>query len=443
MTTPEASAPLAGVTPGRAREPRWHALDTLRAAAMASVLISHGSLAYIHHRIPGLLWLVHDPSDWLVFDVLFHWTRVAVPLFFALSGFFAVLIHDAKGPTGFLKDRARRILTPLLVGLLTVLPLSLWVWAYGWFRSGRCSDRQFLRLVFSDPELRSNRLGTGHLWFLVYALGYLAIYAACRHLTRHRPRPQADEPTPRWGRALLSPLAPLALTLPTALILWLTHEPNGIDALLNRRNAFLPEPSRFLYYGLFFAFGVALHRIRGDLDRLRPWAWTYLGVSLLAFAGRFAHLMVELPGTPATNGQIITSSFLGALTCWTSVYALLGVAQRYATRESARARYLADASYWVYWCHMPILGLLEVHLLPMPWPQGLKFVVVVAVTGAWTLATYQVFVRHTAIGRWLHGPRQRRNSPAPGVKTHPGGEANRPARRDRPSTQSVIRQETR
>lgn len=438
MTTTPASG-AAGEAPPLAKQARWHALDTLRAAAMASVLVSHGSLAYIHYKIPGLLWLVHDPSDGLTFDFLFHWTRVAVPLFFALSGFFAVLIYNTKGPRGFLIDRARRILVPLLVGLVTVLPLSLWVWAYGWFRSGRCSDRQFLRLVFSDPELRSNRLGTGHLWFLVYALGYLAVYGAFRHLTRNRQRSGSIEEPPKWGPALLSPLAPLALALPTALVLWFSHEPDGIDALLNRRNTFLPEPAKFIYYGIFFAFGVAMHRARGELDGLRRWAWPCLVASLLAFGGRFAYLLVELSGTPATADQVLMSAILGALTCWLGVYAMLGLAQRYATRGSARARYLADASYWVYWCHMPILGLLEVHLLPMAWPAWCKFAVVVTCTGAWTLATYHVFVRHTAIGRWLHGPRDRGpSSRARGVTTHPGGEATRPVGLDRSKVRSTL-----
>ena len=100
MPTPTASP--------RASSTRWHSLDALRAAAMASVLISHGSLAYVTVPLPALPWIVRGPSTHIGFDALFHWTRVAVPLFFALSGFFAVLIHDAKGPTGFLVDRARR-----------------------------------------------------------------------------------------------------------------------------------------------------------------------------------------------------------------------------------------------------------------------------------------------------------------------------------------------
>ena len=97
------------------REPRWHALDALRAAAMLSVLLAHSSLAYIRYDVPGLLWAVRDRSTHPVFDMLFHATRIAVPLFFTLSGFFSVLLFEAKGRAGFLLDRTRRILAPLLV----------------------------------------------------------------------------------------------------------------------------------------------------------------------------------------------------------------------------------------------------------------------------------------------------------------------------------------
>ena len=389
------------------REPRWHALDALRASAMLSVLLAHGSLAYIRYDVPGLLWAVRDRSTHPVFDVLFHWTRIAVPLFFTLSGFFSALLYEAKGRAGFLQDRTRRILVPLLVGILSVLPLTLWIWAYGWLRTGRCSDLQFLKMAFIDPEIRAQRYGPGHLWFLEYSLVYIILYCIIGPRLARSDGPCAATPPPgRWEAVFFAPAAPFVLAAPTALLLWLSHEPSGLDALLNRRNCFVPDPLRLIFYGLFFAFGVRLHRVRFGLGCLGRRAWVLLALSLLTFALRFLLLRLDLAGR-LDPSWVPVEAILGALTCWLSLYSLLGLVQRHIRHETRAIRYLADASYWVYWCHLPITGLVQVHLSRVSIPVGLKFLLVVGVTLGWTLASYQTLVRYTSLGRWLHGPRHR------------------------------------
>lgn len=370
---------------------------------MFAVIVSHSSLAYVRHGVPGLLWAVRDRSTSVAFDVLFQATRVAVPLFFALAGFFAVHLYERRGPTGFLADRARRILVPLLVGLPTVLPLSLWVWAYGWSRSGRCSDLQFLRMVFLDPEIRANRYGPGHLWFLQHLCIYLFGYFLVR---RSVGWPGGPPGSGRGEARFFSPAMPLLLALPTAAVLWLSHEPNGRDALLDRRNTFLPGPYGLLFYGLFFAFGATLHRFRAGMERLGGDCGLLLAAALIAFALRWPLLMRGLGGgLPAA--WVPVGALLGALTCWFSLYALLGVATTCMRGEVRAVRYLADASFWVYWSHFPIVGLMQIHLGRLPIAPGLKFLAVMGVSLGWCLASYQVLVRHTALGRWLHGPRAR------------------------------------
>ena len=49
-------------------------------------------------------------------------------LFFALSGFFSHLVFERRGPGGFLRDRSKRLLVPLLVlHVLTNLNTHLWL----------------------------------------------------------------------------------------------------------------------------------------------------------------------------------------------------------------------------------------------------------------------------------------------------------------------------
>ena len=54
-------------------------------------------------------------------------------------------------------------------------------------------------------------------------------------------------------------------------------------------------------------------------------------------------------------------------------------------------RYLADASYWVYLCHLPLVGYLQLGLYHLDLPAAVKFALVVAGTAALALLSYHVF----------------------------------------------------
>ncbi|HKM54066.1 MAG TPA: acyltransferase family protein, partial [Isosphaeraceae bacterium] len=94
-------------------------------------------------------------------------------------------------------------------------------------------------------------------------------------------------------------------------------------------------------------------------------------------------------------------------------FGLLGLSLGVFHRPRRALSYLADSSYWVYLCHLPLVGLLQVDLLPVRAPGAIKFVVVFTVTMALCLSSYQVMVRHTFLGLWLHGPRMRGRQAVP------------------------------
>lgn len=70
-------------------------------------------------------------------------------------------------------------------------------------------------------------------------------------------------------------------------------------------------------------------------------------------------------------------------------------------------RWLADASYWVYLVHLPLLFAIQYRLLDVSLHWTAKFAIAVFATFAVSLASYQLMVRRTVIGRLLNGARQR------------------------------------
>ena len=381
----------------------------MRAATMVWVVVLHAALAYAQVPIPNLIWAVRDPAAHSSFDILCWWALGISSPFFLMSGFFAAEIYVGKGSRGFLENRLKRIVGPFLVGGLFILPATFFVWVGGWLISGQATLREFLRLKFHATGLQRNLYGPAHLWSLEYLAVLLAAFWILHEVKRVLGWrwEGASRGADRVSRLLVvSPWRPFILAVPTTLILWAGHHHIGLDVLMDRQNSFLPETYRLLHNGLFFAVGVLLHRSRHSLGRLATHASTYLMLSVLVFAARawLIHWDLEttLVGLPAW-----ALAATGSLFTWLITFGFLGLALAAFDRPRAVIRYLADSSYWIYLMHLPVVGLVQVDLFPVQAPTAVKFILVLTVSLALGLASYQVMVRHTIIGIWLHGRRDR------------------------------------
>lgn len=107
-------------SPTKPSASRRHDLDALRAGAMVLGICLHGMMAY-----SGIPWVVMDNERSGVLENainLIHGFRM--PLFFLVSGYFTAMLACRRGWAGMLGNRAGRILTPLLVCMITIIPLN-------------------------------------------------------------------------------------------------------------------------------------------------------------------------------------------------------------------------------------------------------------------------------------------------------------------------------
>jgi glucans biosynthesis protein C len=101
-----------------------------------------------------------------------------------------------------------------------------------------------------------------------------------------------------------------------------------------------------------------------------------------------------------------------ALAIWTTTFAVIGLALRFLSGSSATRRYIADASYWLYLIHLPIVMALQVVVSQLDWPWPAKFISILVVAVPVMLASYQLLVRYSVIGAVLNGRRMRKTSQA-------------------------------
>jgi peptidoglycan/LPS O-acetylase OafA/YrhL len=106
---------------------RLHHLDALRAFAMLLGIALHASLSFA-----PLPWLVQDSRQspaYGTFLAAVHGFRM--PLFFLASGFFTAMLWRKRGIAAMLRQRTLRIFLPCMLGLVTIIPLTIGVtiWA--------------------------------------------------------------------------------------------------------------------------------------------------------------------------------------------------------------------------------------------------------------------------------------------------------------------------
>lgn len=128
MTDPQDKARTPGFTVSNRQkpvdrntaDPRRTDLDVLRGVAMLLGIVLHSFMSFM----PGP-WPVQDSRQNDLFFIpvaAIHMFRM--PLFFLLSGFFAMFILRKQGLRGMLRHRTRRVLLPLLLALITIVPVS-------------------------------------------------------------------------------------------------------------------------------------------------------------------------------------------------------------------------------------------------------------------------------------------------------------------------------
>jgi peptidoglycan/LPS O-acetylase OafA/YrhL len=180
----------------------------------------------------------------------------------------------------------------------------------------------------------------------------------------------------------------------------------------------VPNPQAVIAFGTAFMIGYLIRRqSEALLARVaRHWA----AFSLLTLGLGIASLLLaggaQIPNFLVMPEQSIVNASVYALAVYASAFAALALALRFLSGHRPVLRYLADASYWIYIVHLPIVMALQVLVHDLDWPWPVKMSVIVGGTAAVTLVTYELLIRHSFMGRWLNGrkvPWRRRRDPQP------------------------------
>jgi glucans biosynthesis protein C len=382
---------------------RFHALDTLRSGALLLGIVLHATMSYL----PGFRevnWPLSDDSTSGSLGVLFFVIHVfRMSLFFIIAGFFARVLHQRLGTVGLFKNRLRRIGLPLLAFYLLVMPLTIAAFIWG----SRQLGIQGPPKVPPPFPVVGPPVPWGHLWFLYLLLVIYGLVLSGRAVIVHLDKSGALRTAigALLAFTVRSRMAPVLLSVPIATALFASpwwHQWMGVPAPIL---GFVPNFPALLAYGGAFLAGWFLHR-RQDCLRLLDADWAlYLAGALLSTTVALYIVGSTPVFGPLKLGMVERAAYAAAYAiaqwCWS--FAAIGLVVRYFNSPNARWRYLADASYWMYLIHLPIVCLLQAWMLRWPLHWSVKLSLVLVLTGAMLLLSYRYLVRATFMGTFLNG----------------------------------------
>jgi glucan biosynthesis protein C len=370
---------------------RIFAFDQLRAIMMMLGIVIHAGCTYITRDISET-WPVKDVhSTSLVFEVIVGFVHsFRMPLFFVVSGFFTSMIFFVRGPGNMLRNRVKRIIYPLIAGIIILCPVDLLVVNLFLSKQGR-----EIEPVINIITKAGLNISIDHLWFIYYLAMFCITAWAVAISAQLFPKFNQQCKT-LFGQAFRSAWAPFLFAPFTMLCLGKSGA-----ILINDSDILAFDFDCYISHGYFFWFGWMVFLHKDQLSRFMKQDKLLLAAGTALFFVMLV-LIVFFPELEKSKG-IMVYYVINAISAWCFIFGFTGLALRFLNQYSAFGQYMSDASYWVYLVHLPLVIYFQGMLVPWHVQGLVKFFIVVIATSLMSLLSYHFFVRNSFIGRFLSG----------------------------------------
>ena len=384
---------------------RLHALDAVRGFALLLGVAFHASLSFMPGWPPGIWSMVDNSPSQFLSDAGFVSHIFRMSLFFFIAGFFGRLLYHKLGARGFWTNRAKRIVVPMIVGWVIMVPTIFFVWNLG-------MTKMMGGTPPAPPQAPPGWFPLTHLWFLYELLLLYVAVISLRALVvsfdgAQRLRNLIDRMVVNSIRMRIAgftlgiPVAGALMTLP----MWFYWQ--GIPT---PDQSLIPQIPATVGFGTAFIFGWLVNRSGGALDAITRGWFVHLVPGIVA-TGWLLHTMHASPmAQPGLTKTLFALVF--GVAVWGWVFGLTGAALRFLSNYSATRRYIADASYWIYLAHLPVVAALAVWVGQWPLHWGVKYPFILVASFAVLFLSYHFLVRPTFIGKLLNGRKYPLRKPA-------------------------------
>lgn len=388
-----------------ARPERRLDLDWIRIIAFGFLIFYHVGMLFVPwdfhvksaHIVPGLEPLMLTLNPWRLF------------LLFLVSGAATRFMTMKLEPGALFASRARRLLPPVLFGMLVIVPpQSYFQVVEKWGYSGDFAQFYTTHyLAFTGQFCRDGHcliLPTwNHLWFVVYLFLYTATLALVLIVAPALLRFVERRLAPLLSGAGLV-ILPVLLLAAYRLMLYPSFP---------QTNALVGDWYNHALYGTAFLFGYLFALDEGIVAATQRLRWPALAGALFCYATFILWRSLRQDDVPPTVTLTLYSGFAYAAFQWYCTLAILGFGRIWLTRDHPARRYLTEAVFPFYIVHQTTIIATDHALRGLDLPVWSEAALVIAATAASCVLTYEI-VRRVSWLRPLFGLKHepRRVSPS-------------------------------
>ena len=345
---------------------RRYDVDWLRLIAFMLLIYFHAAIVFIPAGIP----MIQNHQSSLVLQMFVAFLQeFRLGLLFIVSGIGVSYALGKRDRAAFFRERAQRLLVPLVFGILVVVPPMVYLEKL-FTNQFNGSFWQFYPEIFQGVY-PTGALSWHHYWFVAYLFIFCILAWPIMQRIRNLP------PNHSLAQWLTQPSTSNRLfvgVLPL-LIIELTlraHFP-GFRDLIN-------DWASFTHWAYLFLVGFVIGNIPGLLNIARAARWQATVVGTLASTAMFLCFfsLDSAKFSPLHDGNTHVLEYIGFITlkcvnAWSWLLACLGWSSRWLNRPSRFLTYANAAVYPVFCLHLPVSVGLSYLIVRQPWVWWEKY----------------------------------------------------------------------
>lgn len=334
--------------------------------------------------------IMNGTSSKLLDDIMVFFEQFRLPLLFIVSGTGTVFAFSKRSWIQFIRERASRLLIPLIFGVLVVVPPQTYI--------------EYIASYTSYVDFYKNigdHLETNHLWF-IENLFYMSVISI--PIILYIKSEKSVFLRTAIDTFCSKPLGMAFFAIPLIILKIISkkYDPNDDTVITNL--------STTLFYGYFFVAGIVLASTPSLWSSLKKYRKGNLIIVIMAIILFYGYYL--LPNDIAATYWELSTRWdlwygISALVSWTVIITLLGYGQLWFAKSSTLVTKLNEAIYPFYILHQTVLIVIGYYIIQQSWNIPIKLSVLAITSFVVIVCIYRLIVYPFTVTRFLFGMKKR------------------------------------
>ena len=330
---------------------RYFEIDWLRIILILAVFIHHCLMPF-----NGDGWhIMNADSSKLLDDIMVYFEQLRLPALFFIAGAGAFLLLNKRTPLAFIKDKLLKLLLPLMVGVILIVPPQTYIE----------NIEQYSSYLSAYPELMLN-FDTNHLWFIEFLFVFMVLAIPAHSLLARA--------TTRFRKLeilLINPYAVLTIGILIGTIRV------GMKVLYPQESHSIHNLSLSVFYALFFVFGMLFISSNKCWSSFKENRRIYLGILTGVSVVFYVYYIVDFSPYFSLQTRWSIWWFVCTLVSWIGIATMLGYAQHYLSHDAKLLRKSNQLIYPFYIFHQTVIVLIGYLVIGLDSSVSFKAVILI------------------------------------------------------------------